>query len=124
MKNTKLQLPNNFIEINNDEMEYIDGGRPRPHVIERSISKKVVSAPVNALGWYFTGGAIGKGMAKLGSAASKAIGGTLSAGGLASIASSYTGNWWNFGDHLANYLDKRDRHPGNGRLDYLETVYY
>ncbi len=119
-----LQLPNNYVEIEREEMEYVDGGGPTAHVIEKSIDKRLISVPVNALGWYFTGGAIGKGIAMLGKQAAKAIGGVLSAGGIANVANGFTGDWWNFGDHLANSLDRKDRIPGNGRIDYLDTVFY
>ena len=119
-----LQLPNSYVEIDRDEMEYVDGGGPTAHLIEKSIDKRLISVPVNAIGWYFTGGLVGKGMELVGKVASKAMGGVLSAVGIANVASNFTGSWWNFGDHLANYLDSIDRDPGNGRIDYLDTVYY
>ncbi len=96
MSSLKLQLPNNYVEIEGNEMEYIDGG-VTAHRIKKSYDKRVISYPVNAIGWYFTGGAISAGLLKLSTKVSSAIGGVLGAKGIANVAAGFTGRWWNFG---------------------------
>ena len=123
MSSMTLKLPNSYVEVERDEMEYVDGG-VRVKNIERSIDKRLISYPVNAIGWYFTGGAIGKGLGVLSAKISQAIAGSLSAEGIGYVVSGFTGNWWNFGDHLADYIDSIDIHPNNGRIDYYDTIMY
>lgn len=125
-KEYELKMPINYIDINKTEMEYIDGGGTA-RVIERSIDKRWLSMPINAIGWFFNsgliGGAIGKCLSLIYNSVVSAIGNFLMGGAIAKVMSEFTGDWSNFGDHLANYVDSIDIKPNNGRLDYQYTIY-
>ncbi|WP_286910337.1 hypothetical protein [Clostridium sp. UBA1652] len=115
-----LQMPKSYVDIDMDEMEYVDGGKIL--IVERSIDKRLVSWPINAIGWYFTGGLISAGISKLSGVVAKIVG--LNSGKLSNVIGGFTGSWFEFGTHYANYLDRTDSKPNNGRIEYSEAIYY
>ena len=116
-RNYNLQLPNSFVEIDREEMEYVDGGGWESVCTDMSVDKRLIEYPVNALGWWYTGVGIAKATNKIASIIAGVLGSSKYSENIGNVIGGLTGDWFNVGTHLANYLDGVDGST-DGRLSY------
>lgn len=120
MRKHTLELPNNFVEIRGNEMEFIEGGKCRVVSTKMSINKNLIAQPINALSWWFGGKSYNAIVNKCAGVVAGVIGSNSLAGNIASVLGAGTGSILNLGTHLANKLDRMDG-KADGRITYIKT---
>lgn len=118
-----LQLPNNYVEIERDEMEYVDGGSA---LTDKMFSVRSVGAAINTIiGFAIPMGGISSFVAKKGTANAaryleaavvnklKTMG-ILVGGGTVIGGLTYALNYIDVGTNFAKFLDSIDASPNNG----------
>lgn len=120
MKYSKLQLPQNYVEINTNEMHSIEGGKCRVVKTKMSIDKRLVSVPLNGLGWWYTGKSTNAIIGKMASVIARVIKMPGLSDKIGYLIGGYGGSFFNIGDHIANGLDRMDGKK-DGRITYWKT---
>ncbi len=120
MKNYKLELPNNFMEVKENEMELIEGGKCRVVSTKMSINKNLIAQPLNALSWWYGGKSFNAIVNKVSGVVAGVIGSQALSGNISSVIGAFASGGVNLGTHLANKLDRMDG-KADGRITYIKT---
>ena len=121
MSSLTLHLPNNYVELGREEIEYLEGGGFEQVCTPMSLDSRLISVPINALGWWFTGVGVAKATAKAAGMIASVLGTAKYADNIANVIGGFTGSWFELGTHLANYLDGLDGSK-DGRIAYTNCT--
>lgn len=120
MKNYKLELPNNFMEVKENEMELIEGGKCRVVSTKMSINKNLIAKPLDALSWWYGGKSFNAIVNKVAGVVAGIAGSQALTSNIANVLGAGLSFGVNLGTHLANKLDRMDG-KADGRITYIKT---